>query len=180
MRVFVAIDIPDHVRDALERLHADLPVGRAMAAETFHLTLAFLGEVPEAVMVTVHEALNDLRADPFVLRFSGVDVFGGKQPRLVWAGVAHQPELGALRKKIHRSIGAAGLKLPRERFRPHVTLARLSGPLRSDEAGRLGGFLMHHGEFPAEPFMVEHIGLFRSILDSDRARHELLAEYSLD
>ena len=42
MRSFVAIDLPEAAREALERLQDDLPVGRPLAPETFHLTLAFL------------------------------------------------------------------------------------------------------------------------------------------
>ena len=46
MRAFVAIPVPEDIRDRLAALQADLPVGRLADPETFHITLAFLGEEP--------------------------------------------------------------------------------------------------------------------------------------
>lgn len=180
MRAFVAVDLPGPACDLLERLQDDLPVGRLMAPETFHLTLAFLGEAPETAIGEVHEGLTKLRANPFSVRLRGVDVFGGRQPKLIWAGVAHQPALTALREKVRRAISGSGLDLPRERFRPHVTLARLGKHMRDDEAAKLRGFLAHHAGFSSKPFAVRRFNLYRSILHRDGAQHEMLAEYLLE
>ncbi|MFN6952073.1 MAG: 2'-5' RNA ligase family protein, partial [Albidovulum sp.] len=46
MRAFVAIPVPEDIRDRLEALQADLSVGRRADSETFHVTLAFLGDAP--------------------------------------------------------------------------------------------------------------------------------------
>ena len=177
MRIFAAIDLPDPARDALEALQSDLPVGRLMAPETFHLTLCFLDEQPQHVAAAVHEELATIRFEPFPLILRGVDTFGGMQPRLLWASVAPQPALKVLREKVRSAIVRAGLELPRARFRPHVTLARFGGELRGEEMARLGGFLAHHAGFAAAPFAVERFTLYRSLLHPDGAVHEALAEY---
>lgn len=177
MRVFVAIDLPDNVRDALADVQNDLPVGRAMAAETFHLTLSFLDEQPRHVVSSVDRNLAEIRFDPFPLCLRGLDTFGGKRPKLLWVGVAAAPALRALRDKVQRAAVRAGLDMPRTRFRPHVTLARFHGNMRGDAFSRLSGFMAHHGGFATQEFTVDRFVLFRSILSADGAVHQQLATY---
>lgn len=179
LRAFIAIDLPDGARDALEQLQDDLPVGRLMAPETFHLTLAFLGEQPVAAVEAVHGALGALHAAPFTMALRGVDVFGGAAPKVLWVGVRKSPGLSALRDRVRRAVASAGIELPRERFRPHVTLARFKGRMRGDELEKLRGFLACHAGFAVPEFQVTGFTLFRSILQEDGALHESLADYPL-
>ncbi len=180
MRAFVAIDLPDATLAALEALQDDLPVGRLMAPETLHITLAFLGDQPQAVLEVLHGELGAVAATPFRIALRGVDLFGGKAPRLVWAGVAPSPALTELRNRIRRAAAEAGIELPRERFRPHVTLARFPPQLRGDQPDKLAGFLTRNGGFATEPFEVKGFTLFHSVLHSDGAVHDPLADYTLD
>lgn len=179
IRAFVAVDVPDEARDALEMLQDDLPVGRLMAPETLHLTLAFLGDQPGTMLEAVHEALGEVAAEPFPLVLHGVEVFGGKSPKVLWVGARAQTALGALRERVRRAVAGAGVELPRARFRPHVTLARFNGTLRGDEADKLRGFLAHHADFGVGPFTVDRFYLYRSVLHREGAVHEVLAEYPL-
>lgn len=177
MRIFVAIDLPEAARHALEILQDDLPVGRPMAPETFHLTLSFLDEQPSHVVSAVHEELATIRFDPFPLILSGLDTFGGGKPKLLWAGVAPQPALSALHRKVRGAAARAGLEMPRARFRPHVTLARFRGDLRGEELAKLGGFLAHHAGFVVDAFQARGFTLFQSVLGPGGATHEALADY---
>lgn len=179
IRAFVAIDLPDGVRAALEQLQDDLPVGRLMNPETFHLTLAFLGDQPAEAIDAVHQGLSDLNAAPFDLSLRGVDVFGTKAPKLLFAGADTTPSLVALRDKVRSIVRFAGVELPRERFRPHVTLARFRGRPRGDEMDKLRGFLAFHAGFVLPAFHVNGIALYQSYLHPDGAMHEVLAEYPL-
>jgi len=180
IRAFVAIDMPDDAREALEQLQDDLPVGRLMDPETFHLTLAFLGDQPNEVMEAVHQGLSDLKVEPIDLCLRGVDVFGSKAPKLLYAGADATPSLVGLRDKVRRAVVHAGVELPRERFRPHVTLARFRGRPRGDELEKLRGFLAFHAGFTLPPFQVRQFTLYRSHLHGDGAVHEVLAEYPLE
>jgi 2'-5' RNA ligase len=74
----------------------------------------------------------------------------------------------------------AGLVLPRERFRPHVTLARFQRGLRLQDIETLRRFLNTYSGFPAEPFRVAEFSLFQSRLTPDGALHDRLADYPLD
>ncbi len=179
MRVFVAIDLPDAVRDVLEDLQEHLPVGRLMDPETFHLTLAFLDEQPRETVVTVHEALDALRAEPVTVQLQGLGTFGSKSPMVLWAGVAPNPGLSRLRGKVRSAVRLAGIDLPRERFRPHVTLARFGARVEGAALEKLRLFLDRFGAAPMPQFTASRITLFSSHLRADGARHDSLAEYDL-
>ena len=179
MRAFVAIDVPDAVREALEAVQDELGVGRKMAPDTFHLTLAFLDDQPEHVLAALHEELGALRADPFPLTLRGLDTFGGRSPKLLWASAEPTPALSDLRNHVRAAAHRAGISLPRERFRPHVTLARFRQGLRCDEAAKIARFLSVHGDFGPQNFEVEHFALYQSTLHHDGALHDVLVEYPL-
>ncbi len=179
MRVFLAIDLPDEVRSALEELQDDLPVGRIMAPETLHLTLCFLGEQDASVLGAVDEEMRRLKGAAFDLRIAGVGTFGGRVPRVLWAGVRDCPELVALQGRVRAGCVRAGVELRRERFRPHVTLARFGQDFSAGELERVAGFLAHHARFEAPVFRVEELVLFESVLHPEGAEHRVLEGYSL-
>ncbi|MCZ0812653.1 MAG: RNA 2',3'-cyclic phosphodiesterase [Pseudomonadota bacterium] len=179
MRLFVAIDLPPVTRAALTRLQGDLRVGRHADPETFHVTLAFLDDQDLPVVEAVHETLSEIDMPEFSLRIRGIDVFKRARPRLVFAGVERSDPLVALHRKVRGAAIEAGIALQRQRFRPHVTLARFPREMPRHELDRLGAFLETHGDLDLEPFEVAAFGLYRSILGPDGAVHERLAAYEL-
>jgi len=74
-------------------------------------------------------------------------------------------------------VRGAGIGLPRERFRPHVTLARLAPNLPAEPLERLRVWLEAEGGFRLPPVTVEEVTLFRSTLTRTGALHEPLATY---
>ena len=180
MRIFVAIDLPPVIRAALSRLQSDLRVGRHVDADNLHVTLAFLDDQSLQTAENLHEALSDLAASGFDMHVSGLDVFDRRAPRLVFADVDKTAPLVALRDKVRSAARMAEIDLRRERFRPHVTLARFNRSLPRHELDKLGAFLEEHGDFRLDPFPVERFGLYRSILGPDGPVYDLLAEYPLD
>ncbi len=179
MRAFVAIDLPDEVRSVLEDVQDDVPVGRLMTPETLHLTLAFLGEQPRDLLAAVDEELARIRAASFEVQLHGLGTFGNRRPSVLWAGVKPQPALGALRERVRGAVRRAGLELPRERFRPHVTLARFSARVGAEELERLRRFLERFGDVGLPGFEVKKVTLFHSRWLSDGAVHDVLEEYPL-
>lgn len=179
MRCFVAISLPEPLLDRLAALQDAIPSGRVTPPENLHLTLAFLGELTEEAALAAHEALGGLRAVPFEVQIAGVDLFGGKAPRVLYAGVRRSEALHDLHARIRSRLVGAGLQLQRERFRPHVTLARFGRPPGRDETARLGQFLQAHAAFELPPFPVASFSLYRSELGHGPARHTELARYPL-
>ncbi len=179
MRTFIALPLPDHVCETLSVLTSRLPVGRAVPSENLHLTLAFLGDEPEAVIEAAHEAMETVHARAFELQLHGFGTLGGRVPKVVHIGARPNPALSDLHRTIRSRLHGAGLMLPRERFLPHVTLARLPAAPAPDEMQRLAGFLAAHGDMSIPAFPVTGFTLYRSTLRPDGAVHDPLAHYLL-
>ena len=179
MRSFIGIDLPQGHCDALERLQAELPAGRPVPPENFHLTLAFLGDQPELLLEEVHLGLEAMRVTPVEIAIAGLDTFGRQTPTVLFAAVGASQALSRLRDKVRNVARAAGLDLARERFRPHVTLARFDRDLRFDDLERLRLWLSRHGNFTLPAFTAREMTLFRSTLTRSGAVHDALAVYPL-
>ncbi|WP_051337306.1 RNA 2',3'-cyclic phosphodiesterase [Leisingera daeponensis] len=178
MRAFVGLPLPDAALDALERLQEPLTVGRHVPAENMHLTLAFLDDQPEAVLEALHQLLAEISAPPVQLAFRGLDTFGGKLPRVLAAQVQKTPELSHLRERVRSACRSAGIELPRERFRPHVTLARFPRHLEAGQVEKIARYLSAAADFRLE-CEAETFALYQSTLAPEGARYDVLAEYEL-
>lgn len=178
-RTFVAIALPEGILDDLAALQRGLAIGRPVARDNLHLTLAFLGEQTDEALEEAHLALSGLGAAAFEMQLAGVDVFGDEAPRLVFAGVSPNPALAQLERRVVQALRGAGLRFPRQRFRPHVTIARLSGRPAPPDIEALRRYLAGHAGFRAAPFRVADFGLWRSHLSRKGARYEELARYGL-
>ena len=97
--------------------------GRRMRRDTLHLTLAFIGAVPEARLPGLVEALGAVAGEAFQLN---LDRFGyWRHKRIVWAGCAGWPTaLDRLVADLRRSLAALGLPVDDRPFVPHVSLLR--------------------------------------------------------
>ena len=179
IRLFVAIEIPDDVRDELMDLQSGLPGATWSPWDNLHLTLRFIGEVPEPAVEEIAEALWQIHTEGFALRLKGVGRFGGEgarsAPRLVFADIEHDGGLTRLQSKIENALRALGLEAERRKFHPHVTLARL----RDTPIGRLGNYLAEHSLFATRAFDVREFTLFSSTLGRDHSVYESLDRFAL-
>ena len=157
-RLFTGIELPHLVRERLGGLRAPLPGARWIEPENLHITLRFAGDVDNLVATEFSHALAAIDQDAFEIRITGLGAFGGNSPRLLWAGVATGPALGALARANERAARAAGLEPEGRAFKPHVTLARF----QHARAEALARFLEGRGAFSSEPFVVERFVLFSS------------------
>jgi 2'-5' RNA ligase len=177
-RVFLAIEIPAPQRRVLALAQAFLPAIRPTDPEGFHLTLVFLGEMPDALLIALDEEMSRLCAQPFTLALTGLGLFGGARPHAVWAGAAPEPALGALHEACTRTARRAGWTGPAQRFHPHVTLGSM-GRLETAERVRLEEAVLRGGGFKAAPFPVEEVTLYESRPGGTGRRYLPLACYRL-
>ncbi|MEL7485659.1 MAG: RNA 2',3'-cyclic phosphodiesterase [Pseudomonadota bacterium] len=174
-RVFVALDTPEIVADALSQLQFGLDGARWRSPEGFHLTLQFIGDVDRHLIADIALALDGVSAPTFSLTLAGCGVFGDKKPRSLWAGVAANDALDALQMKVESALRRTGAPLENRKFKPHVTLAYLKGvPSAAAET-----FCAMHGLFKCGPFPVTAFHLYESFLGGDEAHYEHLTTYPL-
>lgn len=179
-RAFVALTLPEAVRDALEEVQAGLRHARHVPGENMHVTLAFLDEQPGHRLEALHEALSERALPAPALRITGIDTFGGRRPRLIFAALEKTAPLRELRAAVHRAVRRACIELPRERFRPHVSLARLPRHLPETALPELAAHLDAVAGFRLPVFLPEHLGLFASQLTPDGPIYRELAAYPLE
>jgi RNA 2',3'-cyclic 3'-phosphodiesterase len=176
IRLFVALDFPPDIRDRLGGLGGGVPGARWIDADSLHLTLRFIGELPEDRAADLALMLAGVEAPAFDLTLDGVGVFGSpRKPRLLWAGVERNEALNRLQGKLESVMIRAGLAAEEHRFTPHVTLARLTNA----PAVRIGRFIEERSLFRAGPFPVDHFTLFESLLGKEQAVYRPLREYPL-
>ncbi|SMF62934.1 2'-5' RNA ligase [Azospirillum oryzae] len=177
LRLFVAVDLTEEIRQRLVGLAGGVPGARWIEQEAMHLTLRFIGEVPEDQAMDIDAALAEVRAPAFQLTFDGVGMFGsGRKARVLWAGVERNEALAHLQAKVESALVRCGLPAEERKFSPHITLARL----KDAPADRIGRFLSDRGLFRAGPMPVDHVTLYRSHLGNGGAVYEALREYPLE
>ena len=134
MRLFVALEIPSTVRDNLaaliKSLRAVSPQTRWVRPENLHVTLKFIGEVPEAKLAGIREGLASVRSEePVALDFRGLGFFPNeKHPRVFWAGIETSPNLKTLAADIDGTTEKLGIAREQRPFSPHLTIARFEPP----------------------------------------------------
>ncbi len=134
MRAFIAIELPEEIRHALEREQSRFrpacPGARWTRPEGIHLTLRFLGEISDAQTVQLVEKLKGLEAfAPFTVEVGRFGFFpDARRPRVFWAGVSLPPELVQLAQRIETLVRELGFPPEHRDFRPHLTLARFKSP----------------------------------------------------
>ncbi|MBE7636441.1 RNA 2',3'-cyclic phosphodiesterase [Sneathiella sp. P13V-1] len=169
MRLFVALDLPDDIKQQLGALQFGLQDAYWSKPENAHITLCFLGDLPEAEMIDLGVALGKINCPAFEVKIEGVGVFGNaKRPRILWAGVKQTPEITHLQQKIATIASRHGIKLEDRKFKPHITLGRVhNSPYDS-----VRGFLMDHGLFKTRPILMEYFTLFSSQLGHGGPHYE--------
>lgn len=184
MRLFIAINIPETIKDKvfgaimpLRKVGADV---RWVTPATFHLTLKFLGELDEERVPGVKDALSGL---PFiadsVLKVAGAGAFPNlKNPRVLWIGVEDvSGNLARLQSELEDRLEFVGIPREGRRFQPHLTIGRIRSPRRIRElADRVNALkVLPFGEFP-----LEEIILFRSDLKPEGAVHAQIFKSRLE
>lgn len=177
IRLFVALDLPENVRDRVAGLCGGVPGVRWIDPQNLHLTLRFIGEVEEPLLPEIDTALSTVRSPAFGLALNGVDIFGDRRrARVLWVGARSSDVLISLQSRTETALSRAGLVPEPRKFHPHVTLARLKG-MRSD---RLVGYLEANAAFMTQEFSVDEFVLYSSHFGRNGATYIREAAYPLD
>lgn len=176
MRLFVAIPVPDELRDYLRIFTSGVRGAKWVRPEGMHMTLRFVGECDKETARDIDAELDEIRFPPFDLTARQLGFFE-RGPRIhsIWVGFENSEALGYLQSRVEAAVVRAGFPRESRRFTPHVTLARLKGGRPED----VGPWIEAHDPRYAPPFEVEKFTLFRSHLAREGAMYEPLVEYGL-
>jgi 2'-5' RNA ligase len=175
-RLFTAIEIPAPIRQRLAFVRAPLGGAKWIEPEDMHITLRFAGDIDGRTADELAAFLEGVRARPFPVKILGLGAFGGREPKVLWAGVEAGEELDALHRANERAARAAGLEPEGRAFKAHVTLARMRGARQAAVAR----FLAENGGLRMEPFTVTSFVLLSARQGTGGGPYVVEAEYPLD
>ena len=173
MRLFVAVVPPRPVLLELRAAMTTLPhTGGSLRwrhPESWHITLAFLGDVPRETLPELTERLARAasRATPMELSVAGGGHFDSQ---VLWAGVqGDRDRLGRLSETVTAAARRCRLKVDDRPYRPHVTLARVRG----EEPTDLQPFVERMTAFRTPRWLVKEMELFESVTPTTPGRAQI-------
>ncbi|HEY4280529.1 MAG TPA: RNA 2',3'-cyclic phosphodiesterase [Conexibacter sp.] len=178
-RLFVALELPAVVRDALRAWRGPLvregSALRAVAPEALHATLCFLGQRPLADVAAIGAAVRACAAPARGLSLGEPLWLPRRRPNaLALALDDGRGELGALQAAVAASLVVGGwLRAEQRHFLPHVTVARVRGGRNAADARAL--MRLDMPPVPGLAFDGSALTLYRSHLGGGGARYEPLA-----
>jgi len=133
LRLFVALQLPSELKDALNQLQRTLRDSAGDAVrwtprEQMHLTLLFLGSVPTSQLSQVVNHLQEAcsAGQSLSLRAQGLGCFPDlRRPQVIWCGVEGQAEcLQDFQKRVQNALRSWCEKIETRPYHPHLTLGR--------------------------------------------------------
>jgi len=179
MRVFIAIPLPEELKSELAQVATVISqFGRmkSVEPENMHMTLKFLGEVPDNRVDEVAEALQFVNeTKKFEISLKGIGVFPKPEyVRVIWVGVTEgRGKVCELQKRVDETLKPLGHK-KEKKFHPHYTLARVR--FVSDKKA-LGEYLKAREADDFGSYTVEKIILMQSTLTPSGPAYKPLKEY---
>jgi 2'-5' RNA ligase len=181
IRSFVAVSISEEIRELagafMETLRGKVHGVKWVRPENLHLTLKFLGAVPEVQLPDLRAALDGAagRHRPFKLGFGGAGVFPPRgRPRVVWIDLsAGAGEMAALQADVEAGLAPLGFPPEKRPFSPHLTIGRVR---ELGDPFALTSALAAAGEMSWGECVVDRVHLMRSDLFPTGPRYSILQE----
>ncbi|HUA20917.1 MAG TPA: RNA 2',3'-cyclic phosphodiesterase [Bryobacteraceae bacterium] len=179
MRLFTGIDLPEEVRERLERLLMHLrPAAHLKWSPVYnlHVTLKFIGELDEEKLPQLEAALRSVPPRvPIHAEVKGLGWFPNPHhPRVFWVAVHASDELAVLAREIDEALQTVGIAPEERPFAPHLTLARIKDPVPLQML-RNAIAQLESVEFGS--FAIDRFYLFRSQPGSAGSIYTKLSEY---
>lgn len=160
----------------------DMKILRRVAPELMHVTLAFVGRVPDSSLDDVVAAAGEAvaGAPAFTLELGALGQFPERgRPHVVWLGFADSAPLVDLAERARRTLETHAVAFDDKPFRPHLTLARVR-----DDADRVAerdlSIALRAAVPPRGSFVVDAIRVVESVLSPKGPRYTDRATLSLE
>ena len=196
MRLFIALDIDDGIRERITRFAEGVrgfaPDARWVRPESLHVTLKFIGETPEPAVHQIKQALGTVASSAIEIQFRDYGFFpSANAARVFWVGIAAGPQVASLAAAVDEKVAVLGVPREEHAFSPHLTLARAtrgsgsSRPRKGDNGAKRS--FQHLQEklaaLPAPEFgtmMAREFFLYQSQLSPKGSKYTKLARFALN
>jgi 2'-5' RNA ligase len=184
MRLFVAVNIPEAVRDKVAEMQSELKKApcdvKWVDPDKFHLTLKFIGEVEDKDILSISEsvACSVSGFGKFKVKVSGSGAFPrNEKPKVIWVGISEgKTELERLASNIGSGLEKLGYKKEERPFSAHLTLGRVRS---FKNIAALSEKLAALENADAGSFTVESVDLMQSLLCAEGPEYIVLRNFSL-
>ncbi len=185
IRSFLAFELPRQMKDIVSAVSAEmrglLPEARWVRVDHIHLTVVFLGEIPESSLKGIADVAKSVcdRYDCFQIALKGTGVFSGlRNPRVLWVGLQGELErMGYFRNGLQKRLAPFGIKEEKRKFRPHLTLCRFR---KGAKGGPPLAEILDGYRQVSSPFCrLKALSLFKSNLTPTGAIHTRLMTWPL-
>jgi RNA 2',3'-cyclic 3'-phosphodiesterase len=182
MRLFIALDVPAELREAIGRTTApfrsEAPGARWSKPEALHVTLKFLGETAANRLPEIERALQAMGAAQSIsLKFRGIGFFPDEErSRVMFCKVEAPKSLHDLVSQVEKALEAIGFAREARPYVPHLTLARLNSARNVEKLISAAAPLTSY-DFGAARESEFH--LFESVLLPTGSRYRKLASFPL-
>ncbi len=168
MRIFIAIELPDSVKKKIEVAQAPLKKTGAFVSwvkpGNIHITLKFLGEVPEDKINEVFSAAEKAveGTNRFAMNLKSMGAFPDfKRPRVIWIGSGSgEEELSYLAGKVEDEMEKIGFPKEGRKFSAHFTIGRVKSPKNMEKLMEL----VKSSDFVTDEIEVNEVVVMRSQL----------------
>ena len=175
-RLFVAVELSEEIKTHLLDAQTLIAGLKWTPAANLHLTLRFIGQVPQDRVALLQQSLCRIEGDAFRLNVAGLGLFQQRTGGILWAGVKKEPALMKLKQQVDEALRVSvGLSLDTKDYSPHITLSRLKKPIPPPLKNLVQeNAAEHFGTMDIADFV-----LFRSLLRPSGAIHEPVERYRL-
>jgi len=184
MRLFVAVELCDSIRRAAEFVTGELQRrlagtlrARWVPVDHMHLTVHFIGHVPDERVPTVLDALQSaVPIEPFDVALAGCGAFPPHgPPRVLWIGLSEGlPALSAIHGEINQRLLPLGFQPEARPYTAHVTLARVKDAPRGSSAALREA--VRTVDVPSVRCRVGHATVFESRIFRDGPRYSTILQ----
>ncbi len=188
IRSFIAIELPDELKQLLARLQAQLRAGKPAPVKWadpygIHLTLKFLGNIDTGKISEITSVMKETArgTSPFRLEVREPGAFPNlRRVQVIWVGLGGEVDsLGEFQQRLESNLVPLGFPPESRAFKPHLTLARVRDRASAEERSGLGQLIAGTGLGTNYVFRVDTINLMKSQLTREGAIYSRISSARL-
>jgi 2'-5' RNA ligase len=179
IRLFTALTPSDSITERLQSVQKEMNGFRWLNPSTYHCTLVYFGDTNVYLYRQIKQQLHNIYFSPFTVEFEGLEVFPNEknEPHVLVAKAKSEPRLNELQAEMNHTISMFHPNLlMKNRFSPHVTIARLTNP----DPNELQKILTEFNNFTFGSLKVNCFALFSSRPTSAGSVYTKLESYQFN